>query len=241
MIGERQHPGREEVDRLLGRDGQHVDRARRRPGSGAGCRSTPAAARPGGMRAGARCSTATGTHCTASRPIGEGRRNTSSSRWRSARRSASGRSCSASHPVRAAIVAGVGGASTWNSPRRHPGDGRAQRGGEGVDVQLVRSAETHVLRGTRRHELCGGPVGHHASAVDDDDVVGDAGRLVQVVGRDEHADAVGPELVDHAPDQVPALQVDPGGRLVEQRRTAAVPTSASARDSRCCSPPDSRR
>ena len=60
------------------------------------------------------------------------RRNTSSRLWRPARRSASGRSCSASHPVRAATRAGVLSASTRYSPgvdlaRRRPRPARPAR------------------------------------------------------------------------------------------------------------------
>jgi hypothetical protein len=79
-----------------------------------------------------------------------------------------------------------------------------------------------------------------AAAVDENDFVGHAPRLAEVVGGHQDACAAGGYLADDALD----LALLPGSRLaVGSSRISSSGSSAQARASatRCCSPPDSSR
>ncbi len=74
----------------------------------------------------------------------------------------------------------------------------------GAQVRL----RDHLLDGALRQQLAVGDVGDLVAAL----------GLVHVVGGDQHAHALGGELVDLAPELAPRLGVDAGGRLVEQQQ-----------------------
>ena len=115
------------------------------------------------------------------------RRNTSSRRCRPARRSASGRSCSASHAVRAATRAGVPAAADQVLPV-------AVTSVTGAPRRVARAAASSPAGAPKRTSSTAAPVmsdaglpaATHRSVVEDHDVVGEPLDLVEVVGR-EHA------------------------------------------------------
>ena len=72
-----------------------------------------------------------------------------------------------------------------------------------------------------RDHLGDGALGDQPAVGDVADAVAALG-LVHVVGRDQHGDAVGGELVDLVPELAPRLRVDAGGRLVEQQELRLV-------------------
>ena len=100
--------------------------------------------------------------------------------------------------------------------RRHHVDAIAglELGGEVMQV-LARddpSAETRLC-----YHLTRGAFGQQLAESDVSDLMTAFG-LVHVVGRDQHGDAVGGEVVDLVPELAPRLGLDAGGRLIEQKQ-----------------------
>ena len=58
--------------------------------------------------------------------------------------------------------------------------------------------------------------------VDDDDVVGEIVGLLEVLRGEQHGDAGGGEVLDHAPQLDPALRVETGRGLVEEEHRWTV-------------------
>ena len=183
------------------------------------------------------------TAASASAALRVRRRNTSSRRWRPARRSARGRSCSASQAVRAATVVGRGGgghavlAGARLGARRRRGGrrGRRRRGRPGRRSGSRRpSAAGHQLgRACRRRARWPWSMMTTRSASFS------ASSRSWVVSSTAHAVGAAGRRTMRRMSWRPATSM-PGGGLVEEGDLGR-PTRARASDRRCCSPPDSRR
>ena len=64
--------------------------------------------------------------------------------------------------------------------------------------------------------------GDHPTAVEHDEVVGELVGLLEVLGGEQHGDAVGDERAHRVPHLVPVARVEPGGRLVEEQHFGAA-------------------
>ncbi len=73
-----------------------------------------------------------------------------------------------------------------------------------------------------RLELVGGAGGDDLAVVEDDDVVGELVGLLQILGGEQHRDAVGHQPAHHAPQVGAAARVEPGGGLVEEEHLGAA-------------------
>ena len=143
----------------------------------ASCRVGPAGASGGPRRPWARPAS--------SGAAGE-RRKTSSSRRRPARRSASGRSWSASQAVSSATAAGSGRRRPRTRRGRPPVPARrAWRPGRHVEPR--RSAEADLVGWQRPAQLARVPGRHEPAVVDDDDGVGQPLGLLELVGGQDDA------------------------------------------------------
>ena len=145
------------------------------------------------------------------------RRKTSSSRCRPARRSPRARSRSASQAVRAATNDGTGAAATRYSPGGPSLTAAPIRAAERAGVEAGLGRETELFGPTL--DLASAPGGDDLAMVDDDDPVGEALHLVELVAREDDADAVRAQAGNYIADRDAAGRVDSGRRLVEKDRT----------------------
>ena len=102
-------------------------------------------------------------------------------------------------------------------------------------------AEADLVGLTGAHELCGRALGEQATVVDDDDLVGQLLGLVEIVGRQQHRDALrrGARRWCAGSAGGRSGRCRPSARRGTRRR--GRPISASASDRRCCSPPERLR
>jgi hypothetical protein len=68
-----------------------------------------------------------------------------------------------------------------------------------------------------RLEFVGGPGGDDPAGVDDDDLVGQLIRLLEVLGRQQDGRAGSDERLDRGPDVDAGARVQAGGRFVEEQ------------------------
>ena len=103
--------------------------------------------------------------------------------------------------------------ATWSTPSRSLQPAGDRRGVAAADHDGVEAgAGDHLRHRAARDHLAVGDV---------DDAVAALG-LVHVVGRDEHGQPLGGELVDLVPELAPRLRVDAGRRLVEEEELRLV-------------------
>ena len=119
------------------------------------------------------------------------------------RRQARGRvhSCTQRPPV-------VADGDVTGHQRRHGRDGRCVRLGQG---HFEPGAPARLLQFLRR------PLRNDPSVVDDHDVVGQLVGLLEVLGRQQHGDALAEQFADGLPDPLPRRRVQPGRRLVQEQ------------------------
>ncbi len=142
------------------------------------------------------------------------RRKTSSRRWRPARRSPNWRSRSASHAASSATERGNRRGryevlTRWSFA--HPS---TEANGELVDGETGRRGEAKLFR--LALELSLAPGSHDGAMVDDDDPVGQALHLVELMAREDHAHAVVAQAGDDVAHHYATRRVDAGGRLVQE-------------------------
>ena len=97
-----------------------------------------------------------------------------------------------------------------------------QRGDRALGVGLVLEADLEPLAADAVLELVGRALGDHVAVVDDDDLVGEAVGLVEVLRREQHGRARGGARLDRLPHRQAAAGVQAGGRLVEEQHGRPV-------------------
>ena len=80
----------------------------------------------------------------------------------------------------------------------------------------VRERHLEPLTADAVLELVGGALGDHLAVVDHGDPVGEAVRLVEVLGGEQHRRPGRDARLDRLPQREPAARVEPGGRFVEE-------------------------
>ena len=80
---------------------------------------------------------------------------------------------------------------------------------------MRRRGETDLVAAAR-HQLGGRALGDDPPVVDDDDAVGETLCLLEVVGRQQHADAAAPQVAHDVPQRAASGRVHAGGGLVEK-------------------------
>jgi hypothetical protein len=116
------------------------------------------------------------------------------------------------------------------------GRDRLQRRGGGRGFGLGLQGDVEPLAADLVLQLVGAALGDQAALVDHRDPVGEAVRLVQVLGGEQDGGAAGDPRFDRLPETEAAARVEAGGRLVEEEDGRA--TSAAARSRRRRIPPE---
>jgi hypothetical protein len=101
------------------------------------------------------------------------------------------------------------------------GTERSERGHGPVGVAVVVQPHLEHGRAEVGLELGRRPLGDDPSLVDDGEHLGQAVGLLEVLGGQQHGGAVVDERLDHLPQVVAALGVEPGGGLVEEEDARA--------------------
>ena len=117
-------------------------------------------------------------------------------------------------------MAGVGAGRDHVLARRDLGHGDAaevRRRAPATSRPGGRPEPDAVARAGAADQLGRRAVGHQPAVVDDDDAVGEPLGLVEVVGGEQHGDAVVAQLGDDLADDLAPGRVDARGRLVEER------------------------
>ena len=99
---------------------------------------------------------------------------------------------------------------------RPPVADRGERGLRCLPAVAVVEPDLEPVAAHLLLELVGRALGDDDAAVDHGDPVGQAIRLVQVLGREEHGRPSGDELLDRVPEADPAADVEPRRGLVEE-------------------------
>ena len=100
--------------------------------------------------------------------------------------------------------------------RRPVGGDRSQRRNRRVDRGAGAERHLELLAADAVLELVRGALGDHQAVVDDRDLVGEAIRLVEVLGREQDRGPAADAILDHLPEGEPAAWIEAGGRLVEE-------------------------
>src|SRR5690242_13922648 len=85
-----------------------------------------------------------------------------------------------------------------------------------VEVASAGEPEQDVAARDLALEFGGGAVGDDAALVEYRDLVGELVGLVEILGGEEHGDAIGYQTPDDVPRRPAAAGVEPGRRLVEE-------------------------
>ena len=146
------------------------------------------------------------------------------------------------HPARPASRAGVGEPSVEPIARPVLEDNRAQSRRQVRDVgRRQRGVEPKRDRLRRPRQLGRRAERDEPAAIDDRDPVGDLLDIAQVVARQQDRHALVPEADRSAPRVAARASTSIPAVGSSSATSAGLPTSASARPSRCRSPPDNRR
>ena len=101
--------------------------------------------------------------------------------------------------------------------------------GSAVQGAGVVGAQAHPAHVDHRADGVEGVVGEDPPAVDHDHALGERLHLLEVVAGEHHRPALGVEVADRLPQRVPGVDVETGGRLVQEHQ-ARVPDE---RESHC--------
>ncbi len=135
-------------------------------------------------------------------------------------------------PVVGALTERASASTTGSLPVHSPTIAAAWSRRVGVDDDDV-----DVVAADLPLERAGVAAGDDPAAVDDDDVVGEALGLVEVLRRQQQRGAAVDERVEHVPQLGARPRVETGGRLVEEQHLGRA-TSVAARSRRRRMPPE---